>query len=170
MNNLALFITHNIFFDQTQINLFLEKDYIKIEGVSVPVWVNAKTSKTTEPAQEIFCEYEIFNRQEKNDILLNKKGYKILLCNQFWNPPEEIDFKKLANMHEQERIEFEEKRNKWWKKNPKPLSIRDFKETEYFRIEIKKLNEKFDKLPGQEVDCQHIIEIKTKSKLYNSLT
>jgi hypothetical protein len=170
MNNLALFVTHNIFFDQKQIKSFLKKDFIKTKGVSVPVWVNAKTSKTTEPAQEVFCEYEIFRKQEKKDILLTKKGYKILLSNEFWTPPEDIDFEKLAKMTEDQRREFEEKRNKWWKKNPKPFDIEDLQKTKYYRLEIKKLNEKFDKLPGQEVDCQHIIEIKTKEMLVSSLS
>ena len=78
-NNLALFLTHHIFLTDKQIKKLFDKQNISILGYSVPVWVNAKTSETTEPAMEFFCQYEI-DISNKNDIeLVNKKGYKINL-------------------------------------------------------------------------------------------
>ena len=169
MLNLALFVTHNIFFNKQQIKKFIDKDHIKITGVSVPVWVNAKNSKTTEPAQEFFCKYEIFNNQREQDIIATKNGYVIHLSKTNWKMPSKIQYKNLAKMEEKERISFLEKRDKWWKKNQKPQDVLDFEKTKYFRAELKKLDQKFSKLPGTLIDCHHVIEIKTIENLISSL-
>ena len=168
MLNLALFVTHNIIFNKQQIKKFFDKDYIKIIGVSVPVWVNAKNSKTTEPAQEFFCKYEIYNNKKENDVMITKTGYVIHLAKSNWKMPSKIP-KNLANMEENERRLFLEKRDKWWKKNQKQIDILDFEKTKYFRTEIKKLDQKFEKIPNASVDCHHVIEISSTEKLLSSL-
>ena len=169
MNSLALFTTHNIFFNKQQIKKFFENDYIKIAGVSVPVWVNAKNSKTTEPAQEVFCKYEIYNNQREKDVVITKNGYTIHLEKTTWKEPSKIKYKNISEMEEEERLLFLEKRDKWWKKNPRPIEIYDISESGYFRTEVKKLNQNFEKIAGSTVDCQHVIEIKTIENLLSNL-
>lgn len=168
MNNIALFLTHNIFLDQNQIDVFFKKNKIKVLGVSVPVWVNAKTSKTSEPAEEVFCSYEIII-SDKNDIELTKNGYKIFLNPSSNKNAEDIDYEKLSNMTEKERTEYLSARDRWWKKNLQQISIKNIKNCGYFRIEIKKMEQKFEKISKYNVDCQHIIEIKSIERLSQSL-
>jgi hypothetical protein len=169
MSGLALFVTHNIFFNKQQISNLLKKNCVKLIGVSVPVWVNAKNSKTTEPAQEFFCKYEIYKEQRENDVVITKNGYVIHLAKSDWKNPAKISYKNLSNMEEEERLLFLEKRDKWWKKNQKPHDIFDFEKTNYFRMEVKKIDYKFEKLHGLTVDCQHVVQIKTIEKLLSSL-
>ena len=169
MLSLALFVTHNIFFNKQQIEKFIKKDHIKIIGVTVPVWVNAKNSKTTESSQEFFCKYEIYNNQREKDIILTKNGYKIFLEKSNWKKPSKIQYKNLSEMNEEERILYLEKRDKWWKKNPKPMDMSEFEQTKYFRTEIKKLNQVFHKIPNSSTDCHHVIEISCIENLLNSL-
>ena len=169
MNSLALFTTHNIFFNNQQIRKFIDKGHIKTIGVSVPVWVNAKTSKTTEPAQEIFCQYEIYNNQREKDIITTKKGYTIHLETPTWKEPVGIPYEKISKMEEEEKKLFFEKRDKWWKKNSKSIEINDMLMSGYYRLEVKKYDQTFEKIRGYSVDCQHIIEIKNINKLISSL-
>ena len=39
----------------------------------------------------------------------------------------------------------------------------------YYRLEVKKYDQTFEKIRGYSVDCQHIIEIKNINKLISSL-
>lgn len=168
MNNIALFLTHNIFLNQNQIDVLFKKNKIKTLGMSVPVWVNAKTSKTSEPAEEVFCNYEI-EISDKNDIQLIKNGYKISLQLLSKKEAEKINYEKLAALTEKERKEYLNARDRWWKKNSQQMRIENIKECEYFRIEIKKMEQKFEEISKYNVDCQHIIEIKSIKKLQQSL-
>ena len=168
MNNIALFLTHNIFLDQNQIDVFFKKNKIKTLGMSVPVWVNAKTSKTSESAEEVFCNYEI-EISDKNDIQLIKNGYKISLQILSKKEAEKINYENLATLTEKERTEYLNARDRWWKKNSQQMRIENIKECEYFRIEIKKMEQKFEEISKHSVDCQHIIEIKSIKKLQQSL-
>ena len=166
-NNLALFLIHNIFLTNTQIEYFFKKKEIEVVGVSIPVWVNAKTSETSEPASEIFCQYIIKQHRKESDIEFLKNGYQISLCNKKNKKPKEINFEELSNMTKEERKEFESKRNKWFKENSK--IILEYLKNGYYRTEIKKINQTFDKLPNCLIDVQHIVEIKTIDKLNQSL-
>lgn len=170
-NKLALFITHNIFLTNLQINELFDNSFIKTSGVSVPVWINSKNSKTTEPALEFFCEYKIHDTKEQfSDIKFNKKGYEIFLPNPKWKDHKKIKIEDLASLSEKERSDYEKKTSKWWKENPKPMSIENLINSKYFRTKIKKLDQKIDKLSDCLIDIQHTIEIKSIDCLKNSLT
>lgn len=169
MNSLALFTTHNIFFNNQQLNKLLDKGHIKVVGVSVPVWVNAKTSKTTEPGKEFFCQYEIYINQRERDVIVTKKGYIIHIESSSWKQPGKINYEKISKMEEEEKKIFFEKRDKWWKKNSRSIEIYDMIRSGYYRIEIKKYDQIFKKLNQYSVDCQHVIEIKNTERLLSSL-
>ena len=131
--------------------------------------MNASNGKTTEPALEYFCKYEIINDLDKQESIetIDKKGYRIYLPQSEWAPIEDtID---LSNLSEGERKSYEKKINKWWEKNPEPQSLKTLKKSKYFRTQIKKLDEKFDKV-NYTVDVQHIVEIKTMESLIESLS
>jgi hypothetical protein len=172
INKLALFITHNIFLTNDQIEELFNNNYIKTIGVSVPVWINAKNAKTTEPALEFFCEYEIINdKNEKEDVqIIEKKGYKIFMPNSNWKSPKPNNIQELCDMSQEERVAYEKKRDKWWKEHPEPMNIDNLKKSNYFRMQIKKLDQDFNKLKNCIVDVQHAIEIKTIDSLMKSLT
>jgi len=168
INKIALLISHNVFLTNNQINELIEKNITKCLGVSLPVWVNSKNAKTTEPASEIFCEYEIVNENEKDehDIKITKNGYKIFISKSSWKPPKPmID---TSEMSQEERSYYERKRERWWKTNPEQMDIDSIKKSNYFRAQIKKLDQEFSKLNAI-VDVQHSIEIKKIECLIDSL-
>lgn len=170
MNNLAWFVTHNLFLTKEQIDeLLIDHSSVEVIGCSVPVWVDAKTGKTTEPATEIFCKYAIHNSSEKDvDIeLLPKIGYKIFLPQlRNWDPPDLIDFEKISHLTSEERFVFLKERDKWWFNNPKPPSVEDLKNG-YLKFEIKKVKQK---IVRKEYSAQHVIELSTIKRLEESLT
>lgn len=168
INKLALFITHNIFLTNSQMDQLIKNECISITGVCVPVWLNAKTTKTNEPAAEFFCEYKIDNDKNKEqDIeILKNKGYKINLPNK--QLPTIKSSPNLSLMSYEERIKYENKMNKWWKKHGEPENALSLKKTGYMRIVIQKLDQEFE-LENSIVDVQHIIEIKTIESLMDSI-
>jgi hypothetical protein len=169
VNKLALFVTHNIFLTNNQLNELIDKNFLETTGVSVPVWVNASNGKNTEPALEYFCKYEIINDLDKQESIetVDRKGYRIYLPQSDWEPIKETE--DFSNLSEEERKNYEKKIKKWWEKNPEPQSIKTLKKSKYFRTQIKKLDEEFDKI-NYKVDVQHIIEIKTMESLVESLS
>jgi hypothetical protein len=168
VNKLALFITHNIFLTNNQINELIENNTLECFGVSVPVWISAKNAKTTEPASEVFCSYQIVNDKNfEQDIEITKKGYKIFFPNANWKPPKPmID---MSEMTQEERAYHERKRDRWWQKNSEPMNIKTFKKSKYFRMQIKKLDQKIDKI-NADIDIQHTLEIKTLDCLVSSIS
>lgn len=166
INKLALLISHNIFLTNDQIETLIQNRFLQCEGVSVPVWVNAKNGKTTEPASEVFVNYEIFTNCDLEDVEITKKGYKISIPKLNWKPPKPmID---TSDLEEEQRKYYERKREKWWREHPAPMNIDSLDKTKYFRIQIKKLDQEFSKLNAK-ADIQHTIEIKTIDSLIESL-
>lgn len=138
-------------------------------GHCVPVWVDAKTGKTTEPASEVFCEYLIHNSPDKsNDVgLMKKKGYEIFVPNSDeWKKPDELDFEKMSTMTSEERMSLMKERDKWWFNNPRPPNIENLK-TGYLRFEVKKTKQKVQR---KEYSAQHVVEIAGLKRLEDSLT
>lgn len=169
MNNLALFVTHNIFLNKNEIDLLSNGKSIKTIGHCVPVWVDAKTGKTTEPAGEIFCRYTIHNtiKKQKEIKIINKKQYEIFVPNKNeWKSPEKVDFNKLSLMSSEERQIFIKKREKWWFDHPKPPCIDNLKNG-YLRFEIKKIKRKIENVT---FSAQHVVEMAEMSRLEKSLT
>lgn len=168
MNNLALFLTHNIFLTKKEMELLLNKESIQTIGCCVPVWVDAKTGKTSEPAREIFCKYKIKNETKQKEIkIINKKQYEIYLPNKTnWVPPPKLDFERLSFMNSEQRMSFMKKRDKWWFDNPRPQDVSNLSNG-YLRFEIKKIKRKIKDI---QYNVQHIIEISKKERLEESLT
>lgn len=169
MSNLALFVTHNVFLTKEQIEELLSGTSIETVGHCVPVWVDAKTGKTTEPASEVFCNYKIYNEEGKDRdiIFISKKGFKIFVPNKInWSPPKPLNFEELGAMSSEERQLALKERDKWWFENPKPHDLDNLKNG-YMRLEIKKTNQKIKR---KEYSAQHIIEIATWNRLKESLT
>jgi len=168
MNNLALFVTHNIFLTKNEIDLLLKKKPVSVIGCSTPVWVEAGTGITSEPGQEIFCRYKIKNENKQREIkIVNKKQYEIYLPNKTnWKPPIDLDFEKISLMKSEERVVFMKKRDKWWHENPRPQDINNLKNG-YLRFEIKKTKRKINDI---RYAVQHIIEIREENEFKKSLT
>jgi hypothetical protein len=169
MNNLALFVTHSVFLTKEQIDEVLSGRIIDVVGHCVPVWVNAKTGKTTEPGPEIFCNYKINNTEQKEKEIekIPKKGYEIFLPQKgTWQPPPEIEYEKISTLSSEERQAVMKERDKWWFDNPKPPCADNLKNG-YLRFEIKKTDQKIYK---KSYSAQHIIEIAHIDRLIKSLT
>jgi hypothetical protein len=159
INKLALFITHNIFLTNSQIDELIEKNSC------VPVWINSKSRKTTEPASEFFCNYKIINeKQKENEIEIEKKGYKFFLPNSDWVSKEWPD---SSEMSYNKRNKLEKEISKWWEENPAPMNLNNLKNSNYLRTQIKKLDQEFPKIKAI-VDIQHTIEIKSIESLIKS--
>lgn len=167
-NNLALFVTHNLFFTEDQIKQLISGSSVKLIGHCVPVWVDAKTGRTTEPASEIFCEYLVHNSKEKSrDIKLStKKGYEIFVPNdETWTPPSEVSLEELSTMTSEQRSDFMKERDAWWFSNPRPPHIENLKNG-YLRFEIKKTRQKYKK---KDYASQHVIEMANIRRLEESM-
>lgn len=171
-NKLALFINHNIFLSNEQYKELEKNKKIKTLGVSVSVWVNAKTTKTTEPAIEFFCDYEISGEEDckEENIKITKNGFKIILPEKIEiKNPKDISFEELSKMSKEEREYHERKRKRWWLKNVEPVNLSLLLRTKNLKFKIKKLDKNFSKLNAI-ADVQHSIEISTKEELIKSLT
>lgn len=168
MNNLALFVTHNIFLSKKEIDLILKKESVNVIGCCVPVWVDATTGKTSEPGYEIFCRYKIKNENKQREVkIINKKQYEIYLPNKTnWKPPAKLDFEKLSFMESKQRMNFLKKRDKWWHENPKPHDVHNLKNG-YMRFEVKKNKRK---IKDVQYAIQHIVEIREENNFKKSLT
>lgn len=168
-NNLGLFITHHVFLTDAQKAALMSEKRVSCIGHCVPVWVDAKTGKTTEPAKEIFCRYDVLNIEEKTgDIsLLDGVGYQIWLPKaSSWTPPPPIDFEAMSTWTEEKRAEFLKERDAWWFSNPKPPDAEDVFRG-YLRFEVKKQGLKIGR---RSYSAQNIVEIASTNRLVESLT
>jgi hypothetical protein len=170
VNNLAIFVTHSVFLAKEQLERLLSGVSVEAEGHCVPVWVDAKTGKTTEPAPEIFCLYKInSNKDQKSDLkIMTRKGYEIFLPTiTDWKPPEEINYEEISGWSSKDRMDLMKERDKWWFSNPKPPMVSDL-ERGYMRFEVKKYQK--GRIKGKRYSEQHIVEIAEWDRLFSSLT
>lgn len=168
VNNLGFFVTHHVFLTDDQIESLVSGVSVSCVGHSVPVWVDAKTGKTTEPAKEVFCSYEIHNSAERtNDVdVIEGAGYSLWLPRAKWSPPPEMDFESMADWDEARRAEFLKDRESWWFNNPRPPDA-DNLSRGYLRFEVKK---KDLKMGRRKYSSQHIVEVSKVGLLLASLT
>lgn len=167
-NNLALFIIHHVFLTDDEAKSVAEGGSASCLGHCVPVWVDAKTGRTTEPAREVFCGYEICGSEPgfgKVD-LIERKGYKITVPRAgAWSPPENIDFESMADWTGEMRAEFMAARDAWWFNNPRPPDAENIL-SGYLRFEVK---EQGLKLGRRKYSLQHVVEIQSQKRLLQSL-
>jgi hypothetical protein len=78
----VLSISHNLFLTrQERYDWYNGKD-LTVIGASCPVWFNADRppgNQTSEPAIEVFCKYNLINRQENIYIRHTAEGYDVLV-------------------------------------------------------------------------------------------
>jgi hypothetical protein len=168
-NNLGLFVTHHVFLTDEQIASVVAGEKVVCAGHCVPVWVDAKTGRTTEPANEVFCRYEIFNSEEKNNevIPIDGEGYELWLPRASnWSPPPAIDFESMADWTAEQRQAFQKERDMWWFNNPRPPDASSLS-LGYIRFEVKRTDLKVSR---RRYASQHMVEIASKSRLVDSLT
>ena len=168
-NNLGLFITHHVFLTDEQISELTVGDAVSCLGHCVPVWIDAKTGRTTEPAREVFCRYRLFNTESKSRVVECEKGvgYSLWLPRSTgWSPPEEIDFKEMSDWTSEKRAEFLKQRDSWWFNNPRPPDIEDLSRG-YLRFEVKTTDLKVGR---RKYSVQHMVEISKTERLLGSLT
>jgi hypothetical protein len=164
MNNLALFATHSIFLTKEESLRVIEGQTISTLGHCVPVWIDAKSGKTTEPAEEIFCQYMIHNSQEPEVKIMNRKGYEIFIprCSE-WSPPPSCEYEKISIWPSEDRMTMMKELDKWWFLNPKPVDVSNLNNG-YLRFETKKTQEGKNKHHEQ-----HVVEIAFWCRLIDSL-
>lgn len=166
MNGIALFATHNIFLTEEESIKVWEGQTVSTIGHCVPVWVDAKTGKTTEPAKEMFCQYMLHksHESEREVRVMNRKGYEILIPGRSqWSPPPPPDYEKLSVWPSEERMSMMREMDKWWFSNPRPPDAENLKNG-YLRFEYKKIQE--GKKKHHE---QHVVEIAFWRYLIDSL-
>lgn len=167
MNNLALFATHNIFLTENEISKVVGGEEIRVVGCCVPVWVNAKTGKTTEPASEIFCDYVVVPGEDGGNVeFIPRRGFKIMLPKTDWSGPDEVEYEEVAKMTSAERAALMKIRDKWWFNNPRPQDIDNLRRG-YLRFEVKRLKEKNSR---GSYSVQHVVEVASMDRLVGSLT
>lgn len=170
INKLALFINHNIFLTNEELKKILENEKTIVIGVSVPVWMNARTTKTTEPAKEYFCEYEINYNSKKDEIIKSKNGYEIFLKKTEWIKPNIISIEESLKMNFEERKKYDKEISKLWAKNPEPQDLKNLYEKERnFKKIIKKLNVTIEEVANAVINIQHVLNIKKINKLKKTL-
>lgn len=167
-NNLALFITHHVFLTDAEISKATVGEKTSVVGHCVAVWVDAKTGRTTEPAKEIFCAYEIEGLPNGPGDLepVDGVGFRIRLPRASeWKPPEEVDFAKMALWTSEMREEFLKKRDAWWFNNPKPMDVSDLANG-YVRFDVKKQGMKVGR---RKYSVQHVVEVASVRRLTETM-
>jgi len=168
-NNLGLFITHHVFLTDEQISELVSGSPVSCIGHCVPVWVDAKTGRTTEPAKEVFCGYGLFNSPDRLSAveLVKGRGYSVWLPRATgWKPPDPLDFGGMAEWSSEKRTEFLKERDAWWFNNPRPPDAEDLSRG-YLRFEVKVTDLKAGR---RKYSAQHIVEISSVDRLSASLT
>lgn len=167
MNSIALFVTHSVFLTEDQAISLASGGTVDTTGHCVPVWVEAKTGRATEPANEIFCVYRLHNlkESEREIRVLPRKGYEIFLPHaSSWTPPPELDYEKISVWPSEERMALMKEVDRWWFSNPRPPDASDVARG-YLRFDIRR-SEGSGKKSHQE---QHVVEISVWSRLLDSL-
>lgn len=167
MNSIALFVTHSVFLTEDEANLLIGGDSVETTGHCVPVWVDAKTGRTTEPANEIFCHYKIHNIEDSDREIkvLPRRGYEIFLphCSA-WSPPPALDYEKISTWSSEDRIALMKEMDKWWFSNPRPPDASDLARG-YLRFDLRRTEGR----GGKSHQEQHVVEISRWQRLLDSL-
>ena len=95
----TLIINHVLYLTPEQrMGLLQDKTPAQVVGVNVPVWFNQ--GKSSEPAQEVFCQYTVTNEPQDMVVATLPTGYRINLPQTKPSTEEEarmLDVKKLGN-------------------------------------------------------------------------
>lgn len=166
-----LIITHNIFLTKDDRYDLANGTSIEAVGVSLPVWFDPK-GKTSEPAQEIFCNYVLVNPINPNEhipVQQTDNGYLITL------PQIPEKYKPVRLTDEVFRDMNSEQRSIWYEQHAEPpngKNLLDIKEggSEYLKFE--EHNQAKIKAPEMKdiyTQIIHCVEIKKIEDLEKSL-
>ena len=84
MSNIILTVAHHIFLTKEQRDNLYKGEQIDVVGVSMPVWF--KDNVSSEPANEIFCKYNLKPTEFIIHINHNEEGYEIQIPKKSYNP------------------------------------------------------------------------------------
>jgi len=160
---ITLSISHHISLTKEQRYSLAKGEPQKVVGISVPVWF--EKGSTSEPAVEVFCEYELTNRSDHYPIKRKNRGYKINMPQlpEDYKPPKKIPDEKWRQLPE-------ELKQQYYKKTKKPPTAENLLDEEdggsrYLRfLEYNKVKEK-DKVNN----IVHYVEIMTMEEMMESL-
>jgi hypothetical protein len=151
----GLLVSHNIFLTRDQRYTLIKGNPITVIGVSLPVWFTVKGGKTSEPANEVFCNYRIANK-EGPLATAYENGYDINLP----QLPDDYEVPSKPTNEEWRKMSFED-REKWYADNKLLMTIDNLRDIddnggEYLRIE----EQKTLVLPNGTTPIVHVVEIK----------
>ena len=162
---IALFDHHHIYLTKKQRYELIEGKEVKVLGISVPIWFIEKNAKTTEPGEEVFCEYLlVVGKNPDINIWPNikeKRGFKIIIPEKDENyivPA--LEDKKVAEMSKEERESYYSLRDKWFENNPEPKTVDMLRDLPDGISELKFEITKESEIPIAKLNASHQIEIK----------
>jgi|APSaa5957512576_1039674.scaffolds.fasta_scaffold25790_4 hypothetical protein len=159
---LTIAISHNIFLTQNELVSLSIGEPVETIGVSLPVWFFR--GNTSEPAQEVFCEYKLTNIKEDYPVTIFAKGYRINLP----QIPAVLSKLKKPSKERWKEMTISEKED-WRQENPISVTGEDLLDLdEENPFHFKKYNK--IKEGDRRMNCIHAIEISTFELLNKSLT
>ena len=141
----------------------LKGEAVETTGTSVPVWFFMGT--TSEPANEVFCKYQLTHEDNDYPPMVLSQGYKI-------NLPVIPDGTKIAQRLTPEQLETISNKeiDQWKKENPIPPSVLDLLDPEQGGIGslcFQKLNKHLEN--ERRYNVIHTVDIIPIEKLNKSL-
>jgi hypothetical protein len=173
-STVRLSIAHHIFLTREQRYALHDREKIRAIGVSLPVWFYK--GATSEPGEEVFCDYLITNRKGEDissiklPVVNTDPSYTINLP----QIPEDYEREVLTN--DEWRVMSIEKRRKWYQDNIPPMSSKnllDFKDggAQYLSFKVIKTDAiVYWEEEHQAVKFIHFIVLKDISELTETLT
>ena len=157
---LILTISHHIYLTRDERYSLFGGKPVKTIGVSIPVW--AEQGMTSEPAQEVFCAYELTNGGGERIVNPTSDGYKVII-------PLKTDYMLPTLTDEEWRKLDKEEQNLWYERRVIPISAKnllDYKDggSEYLRFRYKTNYSTKNKQP-----TFHFIEIKKIEDLLDTI-
>jgi hypothetical protein len=159
----TLSISHNIFLTREERYSLHSGEPVTAIGVGLPVWFFQGT--TSEPGEEVFCEYLLKNEETDKPIVITQTHYELTL------PQMPKDFVKEELSDDEWRAMPVVKQREWYEKSEAPISSKNLldyqdKGAKYLTFKINQLLE----LNNQEFNIIHFIVIRDIEELLNSLT
>ena len=162
MNRLSLSISHHLFLTRKERYALHEGQVIETIGSSVPVWFYGKT--TSEPAEEIFCQYVLTNIKRRPCIIPDVDGYTINL------PAIPEDWEKAPLSNEDWRKMTPKEREKWYEENKTPKSSLDLLDPPEGGKQLAFTAQQVRHFEGHRALVTHTILIKDEEELLETLT
>ena len=162
---LILSISHHVYLTKEQRYALIEEGKVDTVGVSVPVWIK-NNGMSTEPAVEVFCNYELTNVIQKSPIHFRANGYVI---NMPQKPETEKDTPRLSD--EIWRSFTQDERQEYYASLPNtPCAnwLRDIGDGGGMHLQFREHNKIFQNEDSLEV--YHYIHIDDMSRLMENLS